>query len=230
MTDPHTSRARGFQGRAEPVAPAPPAVVSERFAEYEELLRRYADWLAGAATVRGLLGPREVGRLWERHILNSIVLGELLPADCRVVDIGSGAGLPGLAVACVRPDIRVDLVDSLQRRAGFLTEVVADLGMTGRIRVIRGRAEDKVVVEAVGSSSFVTARAVAPLDKLIRWALPLLVRGGSLLAIKGDTAEAEVAEHARDIKSLGAEIHGIEECGRGVVNPPTRVVRVVRQK
>ncbi|HEY2041822.1 MAG TPA: 16S rRNA (guanine(527)-N(7))-methyltransferase RsmG [Jatrophihabitans sp.] len=234
MTERHDSRALNAvehaDMRAEPVAPVPPAVVSERLGEYEQLLRSYADWLAGPGTLRGLLGPREIDRLWERHILNSVVLGELIPHGQRLVDIGSGAGLPGLAVACVRPDLRVDLVDSLLRRTEFLTEVVGALGLAGRVRVIRGRAEDKGVIDAVGSSPFVTARAVAPLDRLARWALPLLEQGGSLLAIKGDAAEAEIAEHGRNLKRLGAEVRGIEECGQGLVNPVTRVVRVVRVK
>jgi 16S rRNA (guanine527-N7)-methyltransferase len=215
--------------RAEPVAPAPPVVVSERLAEFEPLLRRYADWLAGAGTTRGLMGPREVPRLWERHILNSVALAELLPPKTRLVDIGTGAGLPGLAVACVRPDLHVEVVEPLQRRTDFLLEVVADLGLADRVRVIRGRAEDAAVIDTVGSSPFVTARAVAPLDKLVRWSFPLLQPGGTLLAMKGSTAEEEIAAHRPLLKHLRVEVCEVVECGVGLVEPPTRVVRLTRR-
>ena len=192
------------------------------------MLTRYAGWLAGAGTVRGLLGPREVPRLWDRHLLNSVALAELLPSGVRLVDIGTGAGLPGLAVAIVRPDLRVDLVESLLRRTDFLTEVVADLGLDDRVRVIRGRAEDPAVVAEAGATDYVTARAVAPLDKLVRWSFPLLVRGGRLMAMKGATAEAEVAEHASMLRRAKATVDGIVECGVGLVDPPTRVVTVIK--
>jgi 16S rRNA (guanine527-N7)-methyltransferase len=209
--------------------PPAPGVVAEHFAEYEGLLVEYAAWLAGPGTLRGLIGPREIPRLWDRHILNSAVLAELLPADTRLVDIGTGAGLPGLAVACVRPDIQIDLVESLQRRTDFLNEVVESLGLDDRVRVLRGRAEDATVVDTVGSSPFVTARAVAPLDKLVRWALPLLKHGGSLLALKGSTAEEELREHGALLKRMRVEVDGVVECGVGVVEPPTRVVRLIRR-
>ncbi|CAN5622800.1 16S rRNA (guanine(527)-N(7))-methyltransferase RsmG [soil metagenome] len=215
--------------RAEPVAPEPPDVVGERFGDSLPHLRRYAQWLAGAGTVRGLIGPREVPRLWDRHILNSLALEELLPTGARVVDIGSGAGLPGLAVAIVRPDLQVDLVEPLLRRTDFLSEVVADLGLGERVRIIRGRAEDAAVVKAVGSSSFVTARAVAPLDKLIRWSFPLLIRGGSLLALKGSTAEAELDEHRVMLAQKRVELGGVLQCGVGLVDPPTRVVQLIKR-
>ncbi|MGX7682083.1 16S rRNA (guanine(527)-N(7))-methyltransferase RsmG [Jatrophihabitans sp. DSM 45814] len=216
--------------RAEPVTPAPPEVVAERFgAATMQVLMRYANWLAGAGTLRGLIGPREVPRLWDRHILNSVAVSELLPRDARVVDIGTGAGLPGLAIACVRTDLRVDLIESLQRRTDFLDEVVADLNLGDRVRVIRGRAEDAAVVKAVGSTPFVTARAVAPLDKLVRWSFPLLVHGGSLLALKGATAEDELVQHAAVLRKYPAEVVGVQECGQGLVDPPTRVVHLVRR-
>jgi 16S rRNA (guanine527-N7)-methyltransferase len=156
-------------------------------------------------------------------------MAELLPTGTRVVDIGTGAGLPGLALACVRPDLHVDLVESLQRRTDFLSEVVADLDLGDRVRVIRSRAEDTAVVEAVGSSPFATARAVAPLDKLVRWTFPLLERGGSLLAMKGSTAEAELAEHRAFLQRMHAEVHGVLECGHGLVEPTTRVIQIVRR-
>lgn len=215
--------------QAEPVAPAPPAVVWERFAESAPLLVRYAHWLAVAGTVRGLIGPREVPRLWDRHLLNCVALTELLPAGSRLVDIGSGAGLPGLAVACVRSDLQVDLVEPMLRRTDFLTEVVSDLGLTDRVRVIRGRAEDGQVVSMAGSAPIVTARAVAGLDKLVRWSFPLLRRGGSLMAMKGSAAENELSTHQAALRRAGAELHGVIECGVGLVDPATRVVQLTRR-
>lgn len=214
--------------QAEPVTPAPPAVVFERFPDAADLLVRYAEWLADAGSVRGLIGPREVPRLWDRHLLNSIALAELLPTDVRLVDIGTGAGLPGLAVAIVSPDLRVDLVESLLRRTDFLSEVVGDLELADRVRVVRGRAEDRAVVGKVGGADYVTARAVAPLDKLVRWSFPLLARGGRLVAMKGATAEAEVAEHEVMLRRAKASVTGIVEAGVGLVDPPTRVVVVTK--
>lgn len=211
-------------------SPPVPAVVAERFSpSAAALLARYAEWLADAGTVRGLLGPREVPRLWDRHLLNSAALAELLPEGTRLVDIGTGAGLPGLAVACVRPDVRVDLVESLQRRTDFLTEVVSDLRLDDRVRVIRGRAEDKAVVAQVGSAPFVTARAVASLEKLVRWAFPLLAPGGALLALKGTSAEEELREAAAVIRAKTSRQPRVLECGVGMVDPPTRVVELVRR-
>lgn len=212
-----------------PAVPAPPEIVLRRFGPAAELLARYAEWLAGPGTSRGLLGPREVPRLWDRHLLNSVALAELIPQHARLVDIGTGAGLPGLAVACVRPDLTVDLVESLLRRTDFLTEVVTALGLADRVRVIRGRAEDSAVLNTVGSAQFVTARAVAPLDRLVRWSFPLLRPGGSLLALKGASAEDEVSEHQQFLTRMRAEVRGVIECGAELVDPPTRVVHLVRK-
>jgi 16S rRNA (guanine527-N7)-methyltransferase len=214
---------------AEPVVPAPPAVVAERFPDAVDLLMRFAQLLAGPGTVRGLLGPREVPRIWDRHLLNCVALTELLPAGIRVVDIGSGAGLPGLAIACVRPDLSVDLVESLLRRTEFLTEAVAELGLAARVRVIRGRAEDAAVAAQAGSAPVVTARAVAPLDRLVRWAFPLLQPGGSLLAVKGESAATELNTYRSMLRRSRAELAGVMECGVGLVDPPTRVVKWVRR-
>jgi 16S rRNA (guanine527-N7)-methyltransferase len=217
-------------GPVVPDAPAPPEVVRRRFdADAVELLMRYAGWLAGPGTLRGLLGPREVARLWDRHLLNSVAVAELIPPGARLVDIGTGAGLPGLALACVRPDLSVDLVESLLRRTDFLTEVVTDLKLADRVRVVRGRAEDIPVRDTVGSAQFVTARAVAPLDRLVRWSFPLLRPGGSLLAVKGASAENELTEHQQFLTRMRAEVMGVIECGAELVDPPTRVVQLVRR-
>ena len=192
------------------------------------LAEAYADLLTGPAVVRGLIGPREADRIWDRHLLNSAALAELLPVGARLVDVGSGAGLPGLALACARSDLRIDLVDTLSRRTVFLEEAVTSLGLQDRVRVVTGRAEDVTVRAEVGAAQWVTARAVAPLDRLVRWCLPLLESGGVLLAIKGRQAEAEVATHARAIHRAGGTMVDVVLCGMGVLMEPTRVVRVTR--
>jgi 16S rRNA (guanine527-N7)-methyltransferase len=164
----------------------------------------YAGWLAGPAVERGLLGPREADRLWERHLLNSAALAGPLAAELplgrggRVCDLGSGAGLPGIVVALLRPDLEVVLVEPLLRRARFLDEVVAALDLP-RTTVVRARAED-----TSGPFDVVVARAVAPLDRLARWALPLLGPGGALLALKGERASAELTASAQVLDRLGA--------------------------
>ena len=170
---------------------------------------------------RGLLGPREVPRLWERHVLNCAVLAPLLPDGALVGDVGSGAGLPGIVLAIVRPDVTVVLVEPLLRRVDFLNEVVADLGLTS-VEVVRDRAEQ------VHARRFqvVTARAVAPLDRLLGWTLPLLAPAGELLAVKGASA-AEELEAARDtLARWKVEEARVLQVGVGVVDPPTTVVRV----
>ena len=159
------------------------------FASRLPLAQRYAGWLADAGVVRGLIGPREVPRLWERHLLNCAVLEEAVPEGASVVDIGSGAGLPGLVLAIRRPDLRLTLVEPLLRRTTFLEEVVADLGLD-RVEVVRARAD-----ELHGRRTFdvVTSRAVAPLEKLLAWSLPLCNEHGIVVALKGSSAAEEIA-------------------------------------
>lgn len=211
-----------------PGIPAPPDAAIGVFGDRLDLAARFGGWLAGQGVLRGLIGPREVSRLWERHLLNCAVIAELLPIGARVVDVGSGAGLPGLALACRRADLRVDLVDSLARRVAFLRDVVADLGLDEQVRVVRGRAEDAAVRDVVGGAQWATARAVAPLDRLVRWCLPLLQPGGTLLAMKGDQAAAEIEAHAAAIRRAGGVGVSITECGRGALDVPVRVVVIQR--
>lgn len=192
------------------------------FAQFPEAtagLTSYAEWLATAGVERGLIGPRETDRIWDRHIANCAAMAELIPADVRVIDIGSGAGLPGLVLAIVRPDIHVTLIEPLQRRCDFLNEVIADLQIGERVEVMRGRAQDVPAQKA----HVVTARAVAPLNKLLTWAFPLVAPGGQVLAMKGSSAPTEIEEAAKVLKNRNAEI---VLCGQGLVDPLTTVVRV----
>jgi 16S rRNA (guanine527-N7)-methyltransferase len=179
-------------------------------------------WLAGPGTVRGLIGPREAGRLWSRHVLNCAVAASVMPAGARVVDIGSGAGLPGIPMALARPDLRIDLVETLLRRTTFLEEVVAELSLSERCRVIRGRAED--VVAGVGGADAVTARAVAPLAKLAGWAAPLLRDGGLFVALKGTSAPEEIERDRSACAAVGIVDLDVQLVGVDLLAEPTTVV------
>ncbi|CAM4356770.1 Ribosomal RNA small subunit methyltransferase G [Mycobacterium basiliense] len=198
------------------------------FGSRVQLAQRYADLLAGAGVERGLLGPREVGRLWERHLLNSAAIGELLDPGDRVVDVGSGAGLPGVALAIARPDLRIVLLEPLLRRSEFLREVVHDLGLT--VEVVRGRAEDRAVQKALGDSDAAVSRAVAALDKLTKWSMPLVRLDGRMLAIKGERAAEEVREHRRVMAASGAVDVRVVTCGANYLRPPATVVVARRGK
>jgi 16S rRNA (guanine527-N7)-methyltransferase len=162
------------------------------------LAERYVDLLATDGVERGLIGPREAPRLWDRHILNCLAVASVVPDDATVADLGSGAGLPGLVLAIGRPDLAVTLVEPLQRRVTFLDEVVDVLGLD-KVRVMRGRAE-----ELHGREKFevVTARALAPLDRLLGWAMPLVASSGVLLAMKGSSAADEVAAAAKPLRTF----------------------------
>ncbi|OBF23160.1 16S rRNA (guanine(527)-N(7))-methyltransferase [Mycobacterium kubicae] len=186
------------------------------------LAQRYADILAGAGVERGLLGPREADRLWDRHLLNSAAIAELLGEGERVVDIGSGAGLPGIPLAIARPDLDVVLLEPMLRRSDFLREVVADLGLA--VEVVRGRAEERAVRAGIGDRDAAVSRAVAPLDRLTSWSMPLLRPGGRMLAIKGERAADEVEEHRRVMESLGAVDVKVMTCGVDYLQPPATVV------
>jgi 16S rRNA (guanine527-N7)-methyltransferase len=198
---------------------APPAAVAV-FGAAVDRAAAYARLLATDGTVRGLIGPREVPRLWDRHLLNSAAIAPLVPDGARVVDVGSGAGLPGIPLALARPDLTMTLLEPLARRVAFLLECVDRLGLDN-VTVVRGRAEEGPVRRELGGADVVTARAVAPLDKLAGWCLPLLRTGGRLLAMKGSTAAEELAA----VQPLaGAANAVLTEVG----NPPATVVVVTR--
>lgn len=184
---------------------------------------RYAELLAEAGVQRGLIGPREVPRLWERHLLNCAVLSEVVPEGVTVCDVGSGAGLPGIPLALVREDLKITLLEPLLRRTNFLTEVVELLGLD-HVTVARGRAEE--VMGKLPPVHVVTARAVAPLDRLATWGIPLLRPYGEMLALKGDAAEEELKSAATALSKLGAVETSILHVGEGVVDPMSTVVRV----
>jgi 16S rRNA (guanine527-N7)-methyltransferase len=198
-------------------------VAREVFGDRFDDAVRYAELLAEAGVQRGLIGPREVPRLWERHLLNCAVLSEVVPEGVTVCDVGSGAGLPGIPLALVREDLKITLLEPLLRRTNFLTEVVELLGLD-HVTVARGRAEE--VMGSMPPVHVVTARAVAPLDRLATWGIPLLRPYGEMLALKGDTAEEELKAAATALSKLGAVETSILHVGEGVVDPQSTVVRV----
>lgn len=197
----------------------PPAAAAAVFGDRLSLAERYAQLLGTGAIERGLIGPREADRLWDRHLLNSAVVGELVPQGSRVLDVGSGAGLPGIPVAIARPDVQVELVEPLLRRTSWLDEVVEELGL-GTVTVTRG----KVAVIGPRQVDVVTARAVAPLERLLPMCVPLLRPGGVLLAIKGEQAEAEVEAVHRQASRWQVSSMDVARCGRGVLAEETTVV------
>jgi 16S rRNA (guanine527-N7)-methyltransferase len=199
-----------------------PAAAVEVFGAALPQVEAYAALLAGPGTERGLLGPREVPRLWERHLLNCAGLSSLVEDGQVALDLGSGAGLPGLVLALQRPDVQVVLVESLQRRAQFLSECVEALGLRNTL-VRRARAEElhgKLEVDVV------TARAVAPVDRLAAWSLPLLHPGGRLIAIKGEQALAELEVARPVLARLGAVSSAVVEVGSVELGTHARMVVV----
>ena len=203
------------------VAPdPPPPAAADVFGEQMPAAVRFSELLADTGVTHGLIGPREVPRLWERHVLNCAVIADAFPEGATVIDVGSGAGLPGIAVALARPDLDVHLVEPMQRRTDWLGAVVEDLGLE-TVTVHRGRAE-----ELAGdlSAPFVTARAVARLAKLARWCVPLLQPAGTLVAMKGRSAREELAEDRRALERLGMVDAVVTEHGMGVVEEPVLTV------
>ncbi|MCH7229678.1 16S rRNA (guanine(527)-N(7))-methyltransferase RsmG [Glycomyces sp. L485] len=204
------------------------------FGDDDERIQQAQDYvglLRTAGIERGLIGPREVPRLWGRHVLNSAVVGELIGRDSDVIDVGSGAGLPGIPLALARPDLWVTLVEPMQRRVDFLQEVIGTLGIPN-VEVLRARADE---VAPRGRADAVVSRAVAPLGKLARWCLPLARVGGAMLAIKGQSAAEEIERDAKHLKRAGGGKAEVRLCGREkLVDPvfgvPTTVVRVERAR
>ncbi|MEV0249777.1 16S rRNA (guanine(527)-N(7))-methyltransferase RsmG [Nocardia sp. NPDC050712] len=205
-----------------PTESEPPAEAATVFGDRLDIARKYYTALASAGVERGLIGPREVPRLWDRHILNCAVLGELIPEGATVVDIGSGAGLPGIPLGIARPDLRITLVEPLLRRTIFLSEFIEDAGL--EITVVRGRAEQSGVMKEAGGADVVTSRAVAPLAKLAQWSLPLLRDHGRMLALKGVSAVEELQRDTEALTRAGASNFQVLECGVGLVSTPTVVI------
>jgi 16S rRNA (guanine527-N7)-methyltransferase len=183
----------------------------------------FARILATRGVEQGLIGPREVPRLWDRHLLNCAVVSELI--DNRpgsLVDIGAGAGLPGLVLAMLLPDMAVTLLEPMERRCRFLAGCVTELGLAN-VSVLRGRAEDAAV-----QADTVTARAVAPLPRLVELAMGVVRPGGMVLAIKGRTAADELKSAEPVLRRLGARSAEVVRAGHGKVVPATTVVRFFR--
>jgi len=201
---------------------APPEARRVFHVERLPLAERYAGWLADPGTVRGLIGPREVPRLWDRHILNCAVLAELIPQRATVADVGSGAGLPGLVLAIARPDLRLTLIEPLLRRTTFLAEVAGDLGLEN-VEVVRARAD---ALHGARVFDVVTSRAVAPLSRLLEWSMPLVAPTGALVAMKGSSAEEEISEASGDLSELGCGRPEVITLGGQTLASATVAVRV----
>jgi 16S rRNA (guanine527-N7)-methyltransferase len=207
----------------EPVPPSPPSGTDEVFGSALPKAIEFARLLATEGVTRGLIGPRETSRLWDRHLLNCAVVAELLPDRGELVDIGSGAGLPGIVLAMLRPGMRVILLEPLLRRSVFLEECLSQLDLPNAT-VVRARAEE---MTGVIKADVATARAVAPLDRLAGWAAGLLRPGGQILAIKGQSAEEELAAAQPVLSRLGARSAEVLRVGHDRVISATTVVRVV---
>lgn len=201
--------------------PPPPAVAAEVFGPVLGLAERYAGLLAGPGVQRGLLGPAEAARLWERHLLNCAVVAEFVPPGSSLIDLGSGAGLPGIVLAMLVPGVTVTLLEPMARRVEFLAECVQALGL-GNAEVLRGRAEE---LAGRVAADVVTARAVAPMYKLAGLAAGLVRPGGVVLAIKGAGAEAELSRALPELRRLGARDVQVLHAGGGRVDPAATVVR-----
>ena len=202
-----------FEPELEPIEAA--AVFGDRI----DLARSYAAALVRDSDLLGLLGPREMPRLWSRHILNSAVVAELVLPGKTVCDIGSGAGLPGIPMAIVLPDTLFTLIEPMERRSDWLISVIDELGLKN-VEVIRARAEEVGEVFDIA-----TARAVSALPKLLRMCIPLVRHGGEILALKGSKAAEEIEEAKRIQKKLGVESFKIEFAGARLLSEPTLVVR-----
>ncbi|MGY2080730.1 16S rRNA (guanine(527)-N(7))-methyltransferase RsmG [Modestobacter sp. SYSU DS0657] len=203
-----------------------PPVAEQVFGPALGAATAYVAKLAGDGVTRGLIGPREVERLWDRHVLNSAALAEVVPEGSRVVDVGSGAGLPGVPLGLARPDLQLALVEPMARRVEFLAEVVTALDRPWQ--VVRGRAEERAVVRAVGPVDVVTARAVAPLPRLVGWCRGLLRPGAQLIALVGARAAAEVPALVPELEAAGMRDISTRAVGVGLGAAATTVVLMTR--
>lgn len=218
--DPPQHSTDGLETAEVAAAPASAAVI---FGDRLPIAQRYAELLAGSGVIRGLIGPRETPRLWDRHVLNCAVITELIESDSTVVDVGSGAGLPGLVIGIRRPDLAVTLVEPLLRRVTWLEEVVHELGLTN-VTVVRGRAES--VWDDLEPADVVTSRAVSAIDNLAVWSVPLVRPGGWWLPMKGASVAEEIAASRELLTSVGITDIDVVECGAGVLDEPTIVARL----
>lgn len=198
-----------------------PAAAADIFGSNLKLANAYASALARDSETFGLLGPRELPRLWSRHILNSAVVSELIPNSSRVADVGAGAGLPGIPIAIARPDIKMNLIEPMERRSEWLAAVVRELGLSN-VNVIRARGEDVINLEI----DVVVARAVAALAKLIGFTAPILRGQGEILAIKGEKVTDEMAEAKRVFGRFDIEGIDVVFAGEAVLEQPTRLARI----
>ena len=197
--------------------PAAPWGAAAVFGDRMPAARQFVEILADTGVSHGLIGPREVPRLWERHVLNCAVIEDAFPQGAKLIDVGSGAGLPGVALAIARSDLDIHLVEPMQRRTEWLTATVTDLGLEN-VTVHRGRAEEFV---GVLSAPWVTARAVARIAKLARWCVPLLDGRGSVIARKGRSAQEELDADRRELNKLGLVEAAITSHGATVLDEPT---------
>ena len=210
-------------GAEERVPPTPPAGAARVFGDRMALAEQFTAILTDSGLSHGLIGPHEVQRIWERHVLNCAVIHPAIAADQMVIDVGSGAGLPGIVLAIARPDLDLHLVEPMLRRTSWLSMAVAELGLPN-VTVHRGRAQE---FWGILSAPVVTSRAVARLSELAKWCLPLLLPGGSMLAIKGLSVAEELEADRALLRRLGAVDEVIESFGGGVVDQATTVLRVV---
>ncbi|WP_422757761.1 16S rRNA (guanine(527)-N(7))-methyltransferase RsmG [Paenarthrobacter sp. C1] len=202
------------------------AAAEKIFGERLDLAKRYVEHLATSGTERGLIGPREVPRLWSRHVLNCAVIESAIARNSHVADVGSGAGLPGLCLAIARPDLELTLIEPLERRVIWLQEVVDDLGLDN-VTIMRTRAELAV---GMVDADVVTARAVSALTNLAGLTIPLLNGSGEVVAIKGRSASEEIEKAGKVIRKLGGVETSVVVCGQELLEEPTTAVRIIVKK